>query len=233
MKESSGTGNSWQSISDMMSALMVIFLFISVLYMLQMQVEKSKMTKIAEAYTEVQENLYEELHAEFKEDLDKWRASLEEDNTVRFYAPEVLFKPGSSEINQEFKKILKDFFPRYLEILTKGEFKKDIEEIRIEGHTSSEWGGAQSFEARYLANLNLSQQRSFEVLKYCIHILENREKTQWLKGVLRANGLAFAKPVLKEDGTEDKLKSRRVEFKAIVKSKERIHEILEMSDEKE
>ena len=225
-------GHNWQSISDMMSALMMIFLFISVLYMLQVQVEKSKITQIAKAYSEKQQNLHKDLKIEFKDDLKKWRASLEDDNTIRFYAPEVLFKSGSSEIGSDFRNILNNFFPRYVNILTNSEFENDIEEVRIEGHTSSEWEGAKTSEQRYLANLNLSQQRSFEVLKYCLSILKDHKEKKWLKTVFRANGVSFAKPILKKDGTEDPIKSRRVEFRVIVKSKERIQQILEMSNGK-
>jgi len=227
MKEDSG--QTWQSISDMMSALMMIFLFISVLYMLQTQIEKAKMTKIAETYNMTEEKLHENLEIEFEEDLKEWRASLEEDNTIRFYAPEVLFKPGSYEISNKFMEILDDFFPRYVDILTAGDFKNNIYEIRIEGHTSSEWGGSSSFETRYLENLSLSQERSFEVLKYCFSITQKNDEKSWLTEVLRANGLSFAKPVLTEEGKEDKIKSRRVEFKAVVKSRERIQEILKVS----
>lgn len=227
MKEDGG--QTWQSISDMMSALMMIFLFISVLYMLQTQIEKAKMTEVAKKYDNTEQNLYEDLKIEFENDLKEWRASLEEDNTVRFYAPEVLFKPGSAEIRPEFEKILDDFFPRYIEILTTQKFKPDIYEIRIEGHTSSEWGGDDSFDKRYLANLSLSQERSFAVLKYCFSITKDKELKEWLKRMLRANGLSFAKLIYKDDGTEDKIKSRRVEFKAVVKSKEKIKEILEIS----
>ncbi len=195
--------------------------------------EKTKITKIAKAYSETQQNLHKKLKVTFKADLKKWRASLEEDNTIRFYAPDVLFKSGSSEISSEFKNILNNFFPKYVDILTNGKFKNDIEEVRIEGHTSSEWAGARTSEQRYLANLNLSQHRSFEVLKYCLSILKNHKEREWLKGVFQANGVSFAKPILKADGTEDKMKSRRVEFRVIVKSKERIEKILEMANEEQ
>ncbi len=228
MKEDGG--QLWQSISDMMSALMMLFLFISVLYMLQTQIEKAKMTEVARAYNKTEKNLHENLKSEFGKDLEKWSASLEEDNTIRFYAPEVLFKPGSSEIRPEFERILDDFFPRYVEILTNENFKDNIQEIKVEGHTSSEWGGAKSFDSRYLANLNLSQERSFEVLKYCFSVTMDKEEKEWLKGLFRANGLSFAKPILNENGNEDKIKSRRVEFKAVVKSREKIQEILELAE---
>ena len=221
----------WQSISDIMSALMMIFLFIAVSYMLQVQHEKNKITEVAETYSKFQRELQQDLEVEFKEDLKKWQASLEDDNTIRFYAPEVLFEQGSADIKPVFKSILNDFFPRYIGILYNEKYKDDIDEIRIEGHTSSEWNTTISSENRYLANLNLSQQRSFEVLKYCISSMPLEERKEWLKGILRANGLSFAKTVQNSDGSEDKIKSRRVEFKVMAKTKERIDKILEFSNE--
>ncbi len=223
--------NNWQSISDLMSALMMIFLFISVAYMLQVQHEKNKITEVAETYSKFQRELHQDLSIEFKADLELWKASLEKDNTIRFYAPEVLFEAGSADIKPEFKEILNNFFPRYIEILFGEKYKDDIDEIRIEGHTSSEWETAKSFQDRYLANLNLSQVRSFEVLKYCITNMESEKKKEWLKGILRANGLSFAKIIENPDGTEDKIKSRRVEFKVMAKTKERIDKILEFTNE--
>lgn len=223
--------NAWQSISDLMSALMMIFLFISVAYMLQVQTEKNKITEVAETYSKFQKELHQDLKMEFEQDLKKWQASLEKDNTIRFYAPEVLFEAGSSDIKPVFRDILNDFFPRYIEILYAEKYKDDVDEIRIEGHTSSEWETAKTFEGRYLANLNLSQERSFEVLKYCISNLGSEEEKEWLKGILRANGLSFAKIIKNKDGIEDKSKSRRVEFKVLAKTKERIDKILEFTDE--
>lgn len=223
--------NNWQSISDLMSALMMIFLFISVAYMLQVQHEKARITEVAETYSKFQRELHQDLQVEFEDDLKEWQASLEKDNTIRFYAPEVLFEAGSSDIKPVFQEILNNFFPRYIDILFGEKYRDDIDEIRIEGHTSSEWETAKSFEDRYLANLGLSQHRSFEVLKYCISNMESIERKDWLKGILRANGLSFAKTVLDKEGEEDKKKSRRVEFKVMAKTRERIDKILEFSNE--
>jgi outer membrane protein OmpA-like peptidoglycan-associated protein len=47
---------------------------------------------------------------------------------------------------------LDNFFPRYLEILTNNKYKKQIKEIRIEGHTSSVWKNATRGQS-YINNL--------------------------------------------------------------------------------
>src|SRR5215472_5781181 len=49
-----------------------------------------------------------------------------------------------SELKPEFQAILQDFFPRYVRILTSSKYRDAISEVRIEGHTSSDWNGVAS-----------------------------------------------------------------------------------------
>ena len=234
-------GSEWISISDMMAGVMMIFLLIAVVYMVVIsKAEKrlatqnaellelnKQMSDIAKTYKNLQAELYGDLVTEFSGDLEKWNAEIDEDNTVRFREPEILFDQGKKEVKLRFKQILDDFFPRYVNILTQPKYKGDIEEIRIEGHTSTEWQNAKSLEDRYLGNAELSQARALEVLKYCFNNTQIKEDKQWLIGVLRANGLSFAKPL------ESVELSRRVEFRAITKSNQKILEILDVNKEKQ
>ena len=118
--------HSWLgSVSDMMSGLMMIFLLIAVAFMLEMQkgrqdaegraaayLEQGEtIRKIAATYSELQVGLYQDLLNEFRDDLPKWNATIEADNTVRFNEPEVLFETGKSALKNKFKVILDDFFP--------------------------------------------------------------------------------------------------------------------------
>ena len=56
----------WISISDMMSVLMMIFLFIAISYMHNVQQNQLNIKKVAIAYQELQTDLYQELWEEFK-----------------------------------------------------------------------------------------------------------------------------------------------------------------------
>lgn len=235
---SSKDANDWISISDMMAGVMMIFLLITVSYIYITDVDKKmleeKNTKLAEAnqkinqiattYTDLQLNLNFRLQEEFSVDLQKWDAEIDEDNTIRFKEPEVYFDAGTSNVKERFKKILQDFFPRYIEILSRPEFKEYIEEIKIEGHTSDEWSASSSLDERYINNVLLSQKRALEVLKYCFEEASNTLDKKWLIEILRANGVSFAKPLANPDA------SRRVEFKAVVKTKEKILEILDIAE---
>jgi chemotaxis protein MotB len=215
----------WLSISDMMAGLMMVFLFIAVVFMQKINKDKDAMVDIASAYADTKIKLNRALHKEFDKDLEKWGAEILADNTIRFKEPDVLFARSSSKIREKFKEILNDFFPRYLNILTDKIFKKDIIELRVEGHTSSIWKKESSVQAAYLNNARLSQNRAFSVLDYLFTLSSVAMHEEWLIKVFRANGLAFAKKII-ENNVENLGKSRRVEFRVITNTEERIEQIL-------
>jgi len=218
----------WVSISDLMSVLMIIFLFIAVSYMHNVQQNQLNIKKVAVAYQELQTDLYIDLWEEFKEDLPSWRAVIEKDTlTVRFEEPEVLFGIGSSELSDKFKLILQDFFPRYLRIISSDKYRNNIEEIRIEGHTSSEWNGETKEIEAYFNNMRLSQNRTRSVLKYCLSLIEAPEVLEWSKQYITANGLSSSHLIKDKKGVEDKQKSRRVEFRTKTNAEKKVVEIIE------
>ena len=64
----------WIGISDMMSGLMMVFLFMAVAYMYYVQVERENIKEIAVAYKDTQVAIYNDLMKEFQEDLPRWNA---------------------------------------------------------------------------------------------------------------------------------------------------------------
>ena len=236
------TEEHWISISDMMAGLMVIFLFIAISYMLHVREDKERIEKIAVTYEKLQIDLYEDLENEFKNDLDKWNAVLNRQTlSIRFREPEVLFELGSADVRPVFKRILYEFFPRYIKILTETKndagdykYKDDIAEIRIEGHTSSEWSPYLSTHEAYVLNMQLSQGRTRRVLNFVmqIHKPEIRQNKEWIKEHLTANGLSSSKLVLNPDGTENPQESRRVEFRVRTNAEKRIVEIIKKGTQK-
>jgi len=227
----------WISISDMMSGLMMVFLFIAIVFMQQVEKDKlaaekvkTDMAKIAKTYDISKQSLNRALHKEFDRDLKKWGAEILSNNTVRFHEPDVLFALNSSEIKDAFKTILDDFIPRYLKILTNPQFKNEIIELRIEGHTSSGWRKNSTREESYIGNAKLSQDRSFSVLKYVFNLDSVESDRQWLIDVLRANGLSYSKLIRDEHGDEDQDQSRRVEFRIITNTEAKIEEILNRAE---
>ncbi|MDR2409297.1 MAG: OmpA family protein [Bacteroidales bacterium] len=190
--------------------------------------EKDTIKEIAITYNKLQTELYEDLIIEFRDDLDKWNATVNKTTlSIRFESPEVLFSSGSSELQVKFQNILNDFFPRYILILTSEKYKNDIEEIRIEGHTSSEWSFDVPEDDAYFYNMELSQDRTRKVLEF---VLKNqKENKDWIRQRLTANGLSSSKLIFDYE-KEDKEKSRRVEFRVRTNAEKRIVKILSIEE---
>ena len=219
-------GEHWLSVSDMMSGLMVIFLFIAITYMMQISEDRNQLVEIAVTYEKTKVAIYEQLQIEFKDDLKKWNAEIDKQSLAfRFQEPDVLFNVGEAEIKDKFKVILDDFFPRYIKILK--QYQPDIEEIRIEGHTSSEWSkNSVADDKTYFLNMALSQNRTRATLEYCLMLPDISIERAWIKQILTANGLSSSKPIL-VNGVEDIVHSRRVEFKVKTNSETQILKILQ------
>jgi len=211
-----------------MSVLMIIFLFIAISYMHNVQQNQLNVKKVAVAYQELQTDLYLDLWKEFKDDLPSWKAIIEKETlTVRFEEPEVLFDIGSSELSDKFQIILQDFFPRYLRIISSDKYRNNIEEIRIEGHTSSEWNGESKEIEAYFNNMRLSQNRTRSVLKYCLSLIKDPDILEWSKQFITANGLSSSRLIKNKEGIENKQKSRRVEFRTKTNAEKKVVEIIE------
>lgn len=226
-----GEESHWIPLSDLMTGLMVIFLLIAVSYMMQVEADAARIKEIAVAYSDIKDALFEDLQKEFKTDLPKWKAQLvKNDLAIRFSEPEVLFDTGSSQLKPEFQAILQDFFPRYVHILTLPKYRDAISEIRIEGHTSSDWkNGVASPEAAYFLNMELSQARTRSTLAYVLNLPADQGDVAWLRKYVTANGLSSSRLILDENGMEDVARSRRVEFRVRTDAETRIAKILEVA----
>ena len=216
----------WISVSDLMAGLMMVFLFISIAMMKSAFDERDMIKEVAVAYQENQVAIYDALMEEFEGDLDTWDATIDQATlSFEFRSPNVLFGRGEISLKPAFKKILDDFSPRYLSILMK--YKKSINEVRIEGHTSSVWNYSTSEEAAYFNNMKLSQGRTRAVLEYVYQLPGLREEKPWIKKHIAAVGLSSSHLVQSKDGAEDREKSRRVNIRVITNADIQIQKILE------
>ena len=224
----------WIPLSDLMSGLMMIFLLVAIVFMIQVQREAKKKEAQAEVikdaavlYADLREQLYQDLNAAFKNDLPRWDAVLTRDLTLRFKEPRVQFDTGSAAIKPSFSVILDSFFPRYVQILSAEKYRDAIEEVRIEGHTSSSWEGRNPEQA-YYENMRLSQDRTRSVLQYVLAMPPVRGYLTWILPRLTANGLSSARRILLSNGAEDSTLSQRVEFKVRTNAEERLSKILKL-----
>lgn len=240
----SDTENHWLSVSDLMAGLMIIFLLVAVSYMRMIVVERDKVVierdqikNVVVAWEETQDAIYKDLIDEFQEDLHRWRAEIDRETlAMRFKEPEVLFGRGKTDITARFKNILDDFFPRYIKRLNKysdcnpksNEAPRGcIEEIRIEGHTSSEWENGTTEINAYFNNMWLSQERARSVLQYCYSKERVSDKYTWLPKRIVGVGFSSSRTVHDENGKENKERSRRVEFRVKTTIEKQLMQIIQ------
>jgi outer membrane protein OmpA-like peptidoglycan-associated protein len=205
------------STGDLMAGLLFIFILLLMGALLQVQEKAEQDEEIVKKYDQIKTQLYIDLQAEFKDDLPVWRAVIDSTLCVRFQEPAMLFDNNMSVLKPSFKEILNDFYPRYIAILNKPEYRDNIEEIRIEGHTDS--------NGSYFHNMELSQNRTRAVLEYCMSLMRP-DQIEWAKNFITANGLSSSHPILK-NGVEDKDLSRRVEFRVRTNAEKQLEVITE------
>lgn len=228
--------NSWISLSDIMTGLMIVFLFIAISYILEVQKKQTQRDQLIKDFEETKATLYKELNDEFNADFQKWKVIFDRDLSIKFTNPNFLFQTGSTSIEPSFRTILDQFLPRYFNILLATKYANRIGEIRVEGHTDTV-AIPQYDSDPYIANVILSQLRSTEVVKffrkstYYNHLADtNKRRVQFL---LTSNGLSYGRTL---DGNANLTffsglppnnnLSRRVEFKVVTTSEKLIEEII-------
>lgn len=231
------------SIADAMAAMMLIFTLVLVVLMLRQGSMKNKDAEIsglhselthyrqtAGNYFDMREKIYTALVNEFFEDLKKWNARIDK-GTLAFILEnsENGFDTGKADIPLEFQTMLNQFVPRYLNVIRN--FKESVYEIRIEGHTSSEWSNklpecqidANSEPCKksiYLKNMGLSQDRAMSVLNHIL-LMDTIQEVSWVRSKMTAIGLSSSHLLCGEQKVpcsgqpseqENREASRRVEF---------------------
>ena len=74
--------------------------------------------------------------------------------------------------------------------------------------------------------MRLSQDRTRNVLQLSMGLIEDPDKSAWVRMNLTANGLSSSKPFVESNGKENQELSRRVEFRVKTNAESKINEIL-------
>ena len=247
----------WQSYSDMMAALLLIFVLVIAVAIVALNDYKEKLAeqneellarqdlleKQADEYLKLKEELEEKqaeidkiigvkqeiieaLNQEFsKEEI---AINIDQQTGAIVFDASILYDRSKSELKGEGIQFLDRFLPIYIGVLFSSEFKDDIAEIIIEGHTDT--------TADYLYNLELSQQRALAVAKYCLDDETSsisKNQIEQLQKIMTANGRSFSNPVYDSIGTIDMDASRRVEFKFRLKDEEMVEEMVKILNKKD
>ena len=228
--------NIWMSVSDLMTGLMIIFLFVAVAYMSQVK----KNENVLVDYVETKTRLHDKLVQEFASDTTRWQMAIGRDLSMKFTNPTVLFEQGKADLKPEFTAILDQFLPRYFDILLKDTLRNRIQEIRIEGHTDTLPYPSLDPDP-YIANIKLSQQRACNVVKYfrqmpCFQRY-TKEEQRLLEYWFTANGLSYGHSLdsdggltINSDRPIDNNLSRRVEFRIVTSGDEVLENFVKKKD---
>jgi chemotaxis protein MotB len=134
---------------------------------------------------------------------------------IRF-SSNILFEQNKYKLKESSKKELSSVLQRYIDTLLFDEdIRQHIDQIIIEGHTNS--------DGTYLYNLELSQKRALEVMKFLYK--NNPKNTKLLREYISASGRSYAKAIYLDNGQEDKDASRRIEIKFRIKNEKAISEL--------
>ena len=227
-----GKENYWVSLSDVMTGLMVIFMFIAISYI-------NQRNKVFKEFENLKQDLLAELKTEFENDFkpDKWNAEIDSNLTIRFLDERVFFDYNSSYLKPKFQAILADFFPRFMDIVLKEKYRNSIAEIRIEGHTSQDFKDIDGYN--YIYNVKLSQDRTRNVLNYVLFDIssnfqqKNIEEQKLLLFWLTANGLSYGRSLdttgsysFLTNKEPDNQKSRRVEIRIVTTTDNLVDKVL-------
>ncbi len=227
--------NYWISFSDLMTGLMIIFLFIAINYIVQV-VE----------YRFISQEIYNKLEQVFSNEINDSTIHLSPDGVVSFRpkANQLHFNSGDYNLTKDFKDALDVFIPRYIEIITNDDYIDFISEIRIEGHTDpNPPKNLNRFKDSYLYNIWLSSERAAAVLTYVRaspeYISLPAHKKERLDFLFTANGLSFSRALnssgeivyLSNDTNINNDLSRRVEFKIVTSNEKLIENIINFNEQ--
>lgn len=235
----------WQSYSDMMAALLLMFVLIIAFTITQAKADyEKKQAELMESQAKAEE--YQIQVKKQQEQLDQIigvRADLISDLKSEFensdlnvnvdpqtgaisFDSNILFDYNQYELKPSGKEFLNTFLPKYYQVIFQDEIKDYVSEVIIEGHTDN--------IGTYLYNLDLSQKRAFSVAEYCLDDNNNLftpDQLNQLREVVTANGRSYNGLVQDESGNVDAQASRRVEIKFRLKEEEMVEQMNQLLED--
>ena len=139
------------------------------------------------------------------------------------FSSNILFDQGKYKLKEQSKKELSAILKKYIHTLLLDEnIRQYIDNITIQGHTNS--------DGSYLYNLELSQKRALEVMKF-LYSLDFKNK-YLLEKYISASGRSYSDRIRDKNGFEQKDESRRIEIKFRIKNEQAIKQLSNYLDKK-
>ena len=232
-REAFAENSFWQSYSDMMAALLLIFILIIAITLAVYRQKNTDLQKseyeLGLAKQEIEDA--KKLLYNAQQELDNYRLEIDKSNQELAFSLAQLQQAYDEAaltrdaLTAESKVTLKEVIPTYLDVLLQDRFRGYIAEIIVEGHTDT--------QGDYAGNMKLSYQRAYSVAEFCIDEKNglSRDKIAQLTSLLTVNGRSWSHPVYVRDAQGnntsqvDMAASRRVEIKFRLKEDEMIEKI--------
>ena len=194
------------SISDLMSALLLIFILLLSSTLLKLSEQQELNQKQLDLISE-QQQAKRSIIDKLKGEMDEFDIEVDPKTGVIRIKESILFDFGKSSIKPEGVAFLNKFIPKYAAILLdKEDIREQIGHIIIEGHTDN--------IGSYTDNLHLSLERANSVASVIFdeNFTDFKNKNEF-RNKLSANGRSFINPIIDNTTDEHRARNRRVEFK--------------------
>ena len=242
----------WQSYSDLMSALLLIFVLVMSATLLQaMNLYHDKMEEEAQVQEEMKQKQLE--HERLNEQIEGQLVLIEEQQAEiekLVGVKEEIIVHLSKEFSETDLSVAVDpktgsiafdssilFAVGSYDLTDEGKaFLDSFIPVYFDTLMHSDYSayiaeiiieGHTDTQGAYMYNLELSQKRALSVCKYCLDIIseDDRFDSDYIRSITTANGRSWSNPIYSADGKIDMDASRRVEFKFTLKDDEMINKM--------
>lgn len=154
------------SLTDLMTSLMVIFILLLLVFLHRTAVKDPAVTDAL--LKTLKTDLIPQGFSSQNIQLDK-----KDRNAILVVVPDNLmnFEIGESRLRPEGEEFLRSRIPKLAQVLCGTQYRNSIESVVVEGHTDAQPYRGYSQEESQNLNLKLSQDRSMEVVKTTLTVL--------------------------------------------------------------
>lgn len=213
----------WVSFSDILSALLVIFILASVILILQLM-ERQRTFDEEVAVLQVAEQVRRDILREARDKLEARGIVVElseNDSVLRIPNDSVGFDTGAFELRSQDTRNALEIGQVLSEVITQGDRLRYLDTVFVEGHTDSR--PFPGFMGK--GNWGLSTFRAISLWQYWSDQLEPDQRLDTLKNIdenplFSVSGYADTRPAVEGDEEEDHDRNRRIDVRFTIRRPE-------------